>query len=256
MSYTSFKFIAFVAVTVTVYFLFPVKKYQWMVLLAASYAFYLMAGYKYAAFIVFTTISVYYLALAIDKIAQRASEELKAHKQDWDREQKKEYKAQIDKKKRRIMALAVVVNIGILAFLKYSNFLIGSLGSLAGLCGLDWSAPTLKLFLPLGISFYTFQSVGYVVDVYRGKFPAERNLAKLALFVSFFPQIIQGPISFYDKLAYQLYEPHSVDFTRMKRGAELVLWGFFKKLVIADRAVVAINCISGNYTAYSGTAVT
>ena len=93
MSYTSFKFIAFVAVTAAVYFLFPVKKYQWTVLLAASYVFYLVAGYKYAAFIVFTTISVYYLALAIDKIAQRASEELKAHKQDWDREQKKEYKA-------------------------------------------------------------------------------------------------------------------------------------------------------------------
>lgn len=255
MSYTSFKFIAFVAVTAAVYFLFPIKKYQWTVLLAASYVFYLVAGYKYAAFIVFTTISVYYLALTIDKIAQRASEELKAHKQDWDREQKKEYKARIDRKKRRIMALAVVINIGILAFLKYSNFFVGSLSSLTGLFGLEWSAPTLKLFLPLGISFYTFQSVGYVVDVYRGKFPAERNLAKLALFVSFFPQIIQGPISFYDKLAYQLYEPHSVDFTRMKHGAELVLWGFFKKLVIADRALIAINCVSGNYTAYSGTAV-
>lgn len=255
MSYTSFKFIAFVMVTVAVYFLFPVKKYQWTVLLAASYTFYLLAGYKYAAFIVFTTISVYYLALAIDKIAQRASAELKEHKQDWDREQKKEHKAQADRKKRRVMALAVVINIGILAFLKYSNFLIGSLNSLAGICGLDASIPALRLFLPLGISFYTFQSVGYVVDVYRGKFPAERNFAKLALFVSFFPQIIQGPISFYNKLAYQLYEPHGVDFTRMKHGVELILWGFFKKLVIADRALPAIKCIPWDYADYSGTTI-
>lgn len=111
--------------------------------------------------------------------------------------------------------------------------------------------PTLKLFLPLGISFYTFQSMGYIVDVYREKFPAEKNIAKFALFVSFFPQIIQGPISFYDQLAHQLYEPHKMDFTRFKYGCELILWGFFKKLVIADCAVIAINTVVADYNSYT-----
>ena len=121
---------------------------------------------------------------------------------------------------------------------------------------MSFSMPTLKLFLPLGISFYTFQSMGYVVDVYREKFPAEKNIAKFALFVSFFPQIIQGPISFYDQLAHQLYEPHKVDFTRIKYGCELILWGFFKKLVIADRAVIAINTVVADYNQYNGTTLT
>ena len=256
MSYTSFAFFLFLAAVAAVYFLFPVKKYQWTVLLVASYVFYLMAGYRYAAFIVITTISTYLAALWIDKIALKGKEELKAHKADWDKDQKKQFKAVLKKKKHGIMIAVVVLNLGILAFLKYYNFFAGSLNDLLAAGGAAFSAPTLKLFLPLGISFYTFQSVGYVVDVYREKIRAEKNPAKLALFVSFFPQIIQGPISFYDQLAHQLYEPHSFDFTRAKYGAELVLWGLFKKLVIADRAYIAIKTALDDYTGFGGTTLT
>ncbi len=116
--------------------------------------------------------------------------------------------------------------------------------------------PTLKLILPLGISFYTFQTMGYIVDVYREKTAPEKNPLKLLLFVSFFPQIIQGPISIYDQLAKQLYEGHDFDFTRFKHGCELILWGFFKKLVIADRAVIAITAVTDNYNAQGGTTLT
>lgn len=256
LNYTSLNFILFVALTVLVYFLFPLKKQKWTVLLVASYVFYLFAGYKYVAFILFTTVSTYLFALWINRIGVKSKETLKLNKQMWDKDKKKKFKNSIKHKKRLVMALVLVVNFGILAFLKYYNFFAGSLNDVMGMFGIGFSAPTLKLFLPLGISFYTFQSMGYIVDVYREKVAPEKNIAKLALFVSFFPQIIQGPISFYDQLAHQLYEPHSFDFTRFKYGMELILWGFFKKLIIADRAVVAINTVTADYAAYNGTTLT
>ena len=256
MSYTSLKFMLFVGITALVYFLFPKKKYQWVVLLAASYVFYLFAGYRYAAFILLTTLSVWGAALCVERIALSAKARLKEHKDDWDKAAKKAFKARVQKRKRGVMLLAVILNLGLLAFLKYYGFLAGSLNDLLGNWGLSFSLPTLKLLLPLGISFYTFQAVGYVLDVYNEKIEAERNPAKLALFVSFFPQIVQGPISFYSQLAHQLYEPHRFDFTRAKYGGELILWGLFKKLVIADRAVIAINAVVDNYAAAGGTTLT
>lgn len=256
MSFTTINFILFAAAAVLLYFLLPLKKYKWTVLLAASYFFYLCAGYKFAAFILFTTISTYLFALWIDKVSQKSKATVKENKAVWDREQKKKYKNKIKIQKRLIMALVLVLNFGILGFLKYYNFFAGSLNDLLGIFGIGFSAPTLKLILPLGISFYTFQSMGYIVDVYREKITSEKNPFKLALFASFFPQIIQGPISFYDQLAHQLYEPHKFDFTRFKHGMQLILWGYFKKLVIADRAVIALNTVLDNYTAYNGTTIT
>lgn len=239
-----------------VYFLFPAKKYQWVILLLASYVFYLFAGYRFAGFILFTTLTTYLSALFIQRSLTKQKAVIKEHKLDWDRAQKKAYKAKHKIKLRAVLVGTLVLNLGILAFLKYYNFLAGSLNDLLHLGGIPFSAPTLRLLLPLGISFYTFQSVGYVVDVYNEKIEAERNPAKVALFVSFFPQIIQGPISFYDQLAGQLYEPHRFDFTRFKHGCELILWGLFKKMVIADRAIIAINTVLDNYFGYNGTTLT
>ncbi len=269
ISYTSLNFILFVLATMLVYFCFPAKKYKWTVLLAASVFFYAVAGYVYAAFILFTSLSTYLIALWIEKVSTASKALLKAKKKEWDRDRKKAYKNRIKIRKRWIMTLALVMNFGILAFLKYYNFFSGSLNDMLGVFGIGFSAPTLKLFLPLGISFYTFQSMGYIVDVYREKTPAQKNPLKLLLFVSFFPQIVQGPISIYDQLAVQLYEPHEFDFTRVKHGMELVLWGFMKKLIIADRAVAAINAVSppiggeitfsdavSTYSSYNGTTLT
>ena len=183
MSYTSLNFLLFVTATVLVYFLFPFKKQKWVVLLAASYVFYLFAGYKYIAFILFTTASTYLIALWIEKISSSAKAVIKNNKNEWSREQKKKYKDKIKVRKRLVMTLALVLNFGILAFLKYYNFFAGSLNDVLGSFSIDFSAPTLNLFLPLGISFYTFQSMGYIVDVYREKTVPERNLFKFALFV-------------------------------------------------------------------------
>ena len=256
MSYSSINFLLFLSVTVLTYFLFPFKKYKWTVLLASSCCFYLLAGYKYAAFIVISTISSYLVALWLDRISFASKRTLKEKKSEWSREDKKRYKNSVKTRKRLVMTLALLINFGILAFLKYYNFFAGSLNDLLGSSGNGFSAPTLNLVLPIGISFYTFQTMGYIVDVYREKTEAQKNPFKLLLFVSFFPQIIQGPISIYDQLAYQLFEPHSFDYTRFKRGCELILWGFFKKLVIADRAVIAINTVVDSYFSYGGTTLT
>ena len=252
MTYTSINFIFFVLVTALLYFALPLKKHKWIVLLAASIFFYLVAGYKYAMFILFTAISTYLIGLWIDKISKNSKAVLKKNKADWDRETKKKYKNKVKVQKRLVMAFALVLNFGILAFLKYFNFFASSLNDILGNFGINFSIPTLALFLPLGISFYTFQSMGYIVDVYREKTAAEKNPLKFMLFVSFFPQIVQGPISIYDQLAHQLYEPHSFDFTRFKHGMMLILWGFFKKLIIADRAVIAINTVTDSYNSYGG----
>lgn len=253
MSYTSLKFLLFLAVTMVLYFGFPRKQHSWTVLLGASYFFYLLAGYRYAAFILFTTVSTYFAALRIEAIAEQGKQVLADNKATWSREEKKQFKQQVNRRKQGILALILVFNFGILVFLKYYNMLSGSLNDLLGIFSVSFSLPTLKLFLPLGISFYTFQTMGYLIDVYWGNVKAQRNLAKLALFVSFFPQIIQGPISLYNQLAGQLYEHHSFDFTRFKHAAELILWGFFKKLVIADRAVTAISAATAEYSSCNGT---
>ncbi|MCI6824367.1 MAG: MBOAT family O-acyltransferase [Ruminococcus bromii] len=256
MSYTSLNFLLFVSITVLAYFLFPLKKQKWTVLLAASYVFYLFAGYKYVAFIVFTTLSTFLIGLWLEKVTAKSKNNIKLHKAEWSREDKKKYKEKIKKQKRIILALALVLNFGILALLKYYNFFAGSLNDVFGSWGMEFSAPTLKLFLPLGISFYTFQSMGYIVDVYREKTPAQHNPFKFALFVAFFPQIIQGPIGIYDDLAHQLFEPHDFDFTRFKHALELILWGLVKKMVFADTAVIAINNVTSDYNSYGGTTLT
>lgn len=256
MSYTSLNFLLFVAVTMLVYFLFPFKKQKWTVLLVASYVFYMFASYKFVAFILFTTLSTYFIGLWIEKYSGSSKAKLKQNKSEWSKEEKKKYKEKVKVRKRLIMSLALVLNFGILAFLKYYNFFAGSLNDIFGTWGIQLSAPTLNLFLPLGISFYTFQSMGYIVDVYREKTPAQHNPFKFALFVSFFPQIIQGPIGIYDDLAHQLYEPHSFDFTRFKHALELILWGLVKKMVLADLSVIAINTVTADYNSYGGTTLT
>ena len=110
----------------------------------------------------------------------------------------------------------------------------------------------LKLTLPLGISFYTFQSVSYVVDVYRGKHEPQKNFFKYALFVSFFPQLLQGPIGRYERLGSQLYEGHSYDLRNIQFGVQRILWGMLKKMVLADRVNAAVTLIFNNYWNYGG----
>lgn len=254
MSLISLQFAVFVVAVIVIYYLFP-KKYRWTVLLAASYAYYLIICNKYIVYMLITTVSTYLGARVIGSGYQKQSAVLKAHKGEWSREERKAYKKKVTDKCRGVMIAVLLLNFGILGFLKYSGFAVDIVSAIADFFGAHVQFPKLGFLLPLGISFYTFQTMGYIIDVYQERVSAEKNIAKFALFVSFFPQIIQGPIAMYDDLAHQLYEPHSFSFRNLKSGAALILWGVFKKMVIADRAAAVIHLITADSGAFSGTFV-
>lgn len=250
MTLTSLIFALFAAITIIVYFLLPLGRSQWVVLLAASYFFYVYNSFRYTVFLLLTTLSIYFAARAMDAISTRTKAVVREHRGEWSREEKKAFKNRAQSKRKTLMILTLILNFGILFALKYLNFLAGGLLHIIGQQPPD--TQIIHLLLPLGISFYTFQATGYLIDVYREGISAEKNLAKFALFVSFFPQIVQGPISKFDQLGEQLFAKHRPEWSRFKIGGQLILWGLFKKLIIADRAVDAVTTISGDYTSYHG----
>lgn len=252
MSYTSMGYLLFVAGCLLLYYLFP-KKHRWWVLLAASMGFYAIVCLKYISFILVTAASTYAGGCILEAYTERHKAYIKSKKGVWSKEERDLYKTRTGRRKKWITAAVLLLNFGILGFLKYYNFFADTLNVL--LNPLGGELPQLGLFLPLGISFYTFQSMGYIIDIYREKFPAERNFGKMLLFTSFFPQIVQGPISFYSDLSSKLYEGHSFSFENIKQGVLLITWGFFKKLVIADRLVNTVQTIPSEYEKHSGTVI-
>ena len=250
MAFTSLLFALFVALTAIIYYLPPLRRYQWAVLLTASWFYYVYNSYRYTAFILVTTVTIYLAAGYLDRLTKESRAHIKEMKGVWTPEEKKEYKKASESKKKNILILTLLLNFGILFIIKYLNFLAGGLYRLAGNAAGD--VKIISLLLPLGISFYTFQATGYLIDVYRETVEAEKNLLRFSLFVSFFPQIVQGPISSFEQLGAQLYGEHSPEWIRFKTGGALILWGLFKKLVIADRLFAAINTVTGDYSSYPG----
>ena len=250
MLFTSYGFIIFVAILLVIYYLFP-KKYQWTVLLTASYFFYSFSGIENFLFIIATTISCFFVARIIENKRNKEEQYVALNKELTDKDARKAYRAKEKKKRFYLLVCGLVFNFGILAVLKYTAFVLGNINSLLGLFGVS-GVGIPSLLLPMGISFFIFQSTGYLIDVYRGKTYAERNVAKLALFVSFFPQLAQGPISRHSELAPQLYEGHNFSAKNLKFGIQRILWGYFKKLVIADRILVAMKTMLGDTQAYTG----
>ena len=252
MSFLQFNFWLFLCILISTYYILP-KKLQWTCLLIGSYVFYAFAGVKTIGYIIFTTFSVWFGTMIISKINEKKENELIEKKEILTLEVKKSIKNLAKKKQRIIFWCVLLINFGILGFLKYFNFLAGNITGLFNIVTKTKVEPiTLGLLLPLGISFYTFQSIGYLIDVYNGKYKAEKNLFKFALFVSFFPQIIQGPINRFDKLANQLCETHKFDLKKFEYGLQLILWGLFKKMIIADRAVSVVNQVFNHYDQYGG----
>lgn len=240
-------FILFFTIVFVLYYSFP-KKYKWVFLLASSYFFYFYANVKFGVFIMITTVTSYYVALYISK----QNKEEQTIGKDIEKAKKKEIKKELKKRKKRALVLLLVLNFGILLFLKYFNFIAFNLNVMLESLSITGNVPSFRLFLPLGISFYTFQTMSYVIDVYWGKIEAEKNIAKLGLFVSFFPQITQGPIGRYKELASQLYEERTFSYHNLRYGTQLMLWGFFKKMVIADRIATVVNFVFEDYAHISG----
>ncbi len=247
MSFTSVTFLIFILVTVILYYIIP-KKFQWVLLLVASYVFYMSAGVKLLVFLLSTTLTTYLAGILMgrqDKLCRAQIDEMDGNNRKWVIEKNRV-------KKKGIVTATILFNFAILFFLKYYNFTIDGVNYVLSLFSDKFTFGKISLLLPLGISFYMFQSIGYVIDVYRGKYEPDKNFFKFSLFVSFFPQIIEGPISRYDELAHQLYEGHKLNFDNLKYGLQLLMWGYFKKLVIADRAVLVVNYVFNNYSTLDG----
>lgn len=235
MSFVSYGFVAFMTVCLLAYYITP-KKFRYLVLLLASYVFYILAMRRYVIYLFVTTVTVYGAGILIDRIAKQQKAYIKAKKEQLSKEEKKAYKASMKKKQKTVLVICLLLNFGVLAFLKYANFVIANVNFLRqSLFHNTNYISFFSLVLPLGISFYTFQATGYLIDIYFGKYEAERHFGKFALFVSFFPQIIQGPISRFDELSKTLFEGHDYDFNNLVYGFYQIMWGLFKKLLIADR---------------------
>ena len=215
MLFTSYGFIAFLAVLFALYYVIP-KRLQWLLLLAADAVFYACAGWKGLCFMAATVV----VSWAATNLMGASLKEQKAFLSSpegraLERPERKAYKKQCEKRRKLIFVLALIADIGILAALKYTNFLINNVNAIfsADIASVDW-------VLPLGISFYTFQTVSYVIDVYWEKVEPERNILRVALFTSFFPLLIQGPISRFGDLKDTLFAGHKADFKQISFGLQ------------------------------------
>jgi len=217
MTFNSTGFLIFVFLVTAIYFVCP-RRYRWVWLAAASTYYYASWALEYVAWLAASTLIVYILAIRMAKVSLQA----------W---------------RKALLVLGLVLLLGSLAVLKYSGMAGDTWRALAERFGWAYSLPSWQLLLPVGISFYIFQAVAYLVDVYWGKIEPERHLGILYLFFSFFPQLVAGPIERAGKLIPQFKTKRSVSVSDLSSGLQLVLWGMFKKVVVADRLAVYVDAV-------------
>lgn len=208
MLFNSWQYALFLPAVFALYWALP-HKLRWPLLLAASYYFYMSWNVKYVVLILFTTAVSYTAALLLEKTQRR-------------------------KKRRLLLTATLIACLGVLFVFKYWDFFFGSLAALAQRFAIPLHPATLRLLLPVGISFYTFQTLGYVIDVYRGDVAAEKNFGVYATFISFFPQLVAGPIERTKNLLPQIKAEHTFNYDQAAYGLKLMAWGYFKKLAVAD----------------------
>ena len=234
MQFHSVTFMVFFPLVLAVYFIIP-KRLRMYWLLLASYYFYMSWSARYAILIGGSTVVTYCSALLFSRFTEQENG---------------------SKRKNAVLIACLCINLGILAIFKYGNFGIDSLNRILTLFGLSLIPGRLHFLLPVGISFYTFQALGYMIDVYRGDVEAEKNFFRYALFVSFFPQLVAGPIERSKNLLAQMREIETLrlwDMRRITSGAILMTWGFFMKMVIADRASILADTVFNRYRMYGRT---
>ena len=251
MFFASYEFIGFFILLLALYYIFP-KKWQWVLLLAASYLFYFAANPRFLCYLLAVTVLTYVGARVIEANFVRQRTYLREHKDTLGREEKKTYKNEQKKIRLRWFVPCLILVLGILAVSKYTNFFIANWNGARSALGQTTQISFVNLILPLGISFYTFQAVGYLIDVYRENVQAEKNFFHYALFISFFPQLIQGPISRFGDLSQTLWAEHEFCWSNVRDGLFRMLWGYFKKLVVADRILAAVSLILGSPQTYHG----
>ncbi len=229
MLFNSLDFAVFLPIVFVLYWCVAKRhlRVQNALIVVASYVFYGWWDYRFLALIAFSTLIDYTIGLQLEQQHQP---------------------------KRRLVLLwvSVFVNIGLLGFFKYYNFFVDAFVDAFSLFGLSIQPNTLNIILPVGISFYTFQTMSYTIDVYRGKLKPTRDFISFAAFVSFFPQLVAGPIERATHLLPQFYKTRSFEYSKAVDGLRQMLWGLFKKIVIADNCAQFVTAIFDNYTDYSG----
>ena len=228
MLFNSLPFLIFFPCVLVLYYALPFRLRKYM-LLIASYYFYMCWKPEFIVLILLSTLVDYFCGLGMVRYPER---------------------------KKWLLAVSLAMNLGLLFFFKYLNFFGGTLTALCRAVSIPFSAPALNIILPVGISFYTFQTLSYTLDVYRGKLEPERDFVTFALFVSFFPQLVAGPIEKATDLLPQLKEEHPFTYENAAWGAKLMVWGFFKKMVVADQlAVLIVDPVYQNLGKYEGGAL-
>ncbi len=227
MLFNSLEFLIYFPIVVALYFAIA-PRYRWILLLLASYYFYMCWNYKYIILIITSTIIDYIAGIHISREKIR-----------W--------------KRKAYLVLSLLTNLGLLFSFKYFNFFGDSLNFIFDKINVMQHLPELNVLLPVGISFYTFQTLSYTIDVYKGVKEPERHIGKFALYVAFFPQLVAGPIERSTRLLPQMHQHFKFDYERVKNGILQMCWGFFKKVVIADRLAEYVNMVYNNSSDYGGT---
>ena len=225
MSFISLTFLIFFPIVTVLYFAIP-QQYRWLLLLAASCYFYMAFIPAYILILGFTILVDFFAGILIEG----------AH----------------GKRRKLLLTVSLVSNIGVLFIFKYFNFFNDNLNALATAIHWNYSYEGLSILLPIGLSFHTFQAMSYTIEIYRGNTKAERHLGYFALYVLFYPQLVAGPIERPQNLLPQFFEKHDFDYQRVTDGLKLMAWGFFKKIVVADRLAVAVNVVYLAPQKYSG----
>jgi len=226
MLFNSLEFLIFFPVVVAAYFALPAR-YRWVLLLAASYYFYIAWKAEYVVLIIISTLVDYVAGLRMGRIPERS-------------------------RRKGYLFLSLAIHLSILFAFKYFNFFNDSFRALFQRLDLFYPIPAFRALLPVGISFYTFKSLSYIIDIYRGNKQPETHLGIFALYVSFFPQLIAGPIDRSERMIPQLKQRQPLDWERVLSGLRRMGWGYFKKLVIADRLAVVVDAVYNDPTAYTG----
>ncbi len=225
MLFNSFDFLVFFPLVTLIYFLLP-HKFRWFHLLVASCIFYMFFIPVYILILLFTIIIDYIAGIVIENAP--------------------------DSKRKLFLVISIVANVGVLAFFKYFNFFATNINALFHLTNVNANIGLLKIILPIGLSFHTFQAMSYTLEVYRGNQKAERHFGIYALYVMFYPQLVAGPIERPQNVLHQFHEKHEFNWDNCREGLKLMMWGFFKKIVIAERLGIVVDNVYGHPTRYGG----
>ena len=240
MLFNSFGYAVFLPIIFLLHWITP-RKWRWALLLAASCFFYATWGPEYILVLLLTIVISYYAALYMERAGKQRGRSANG---------KKNRGASPSAK--TVLVLSIIFCAGLLFFFKYLNFFSENVAALLQRFSIPMQPFTLRLALPIGISFYLFQTISYLVDVYKGKIPAERHFGIYAVYISFFPKVMQGPIERGESLLPQLHKPRRFHYGQASYGMKLMAWGFFKKLVLADGLSIYVSQVYDNLPSYTG----